>query len=363
MAGRYSVDRPSQARPGHDDGVSLPMSILIVDSAPHDLGLKTMLSGEQGWKVVMAQSGAEALRTLAMGGVDLVLTDLMMPESSGLELCRSVKNCPDASDTPVVILLNAAERGYLGQVYEAGACDYLMKPVDPVEVIARVRAVLRTKDEIDRRRARERHLETRNRELLAVNEELLQLSLVDPVTGVANRRQFNEMIDRAWRSGARHQFEIGLILMDIDFFKGYNDRLGHPAGDDCLRRVANELAAGLLRPDDFMARYGGEEFAVILPRTDLAGAEVVAERLRSNVESLGILHPASPAAGYVTISQGLACAVPGPESAPSLLIALADEALYEAKHNGRNQLCSRSPSKSSCPVLRQPNPITGHGVC
>src|SRR5579864_2455246 len=237
-----------------------------------------------------------------------------------------------------------------------------MKPFDPLEVVARVRSVLRAKDQSDRRRAREQQLETRNRELQAVNQELLQLSLVDPVTGVANRRQFNEMIDRAWRSGARHQFEIALILMDIDFFKGYNDHLGHPAGDDCLRRVANELAAGLLRPDDFLARYGGEEFAVILPRTDLGGAEVVAERLRSNVESLGIQHLASPT-GCLTISQGLACAVPAPESAPSSLIALADEALYEAKRCGRNQMCSRCADKSSCPVLRQLSPITGHGAC
>ena len=339
------------------------MSILIAASAPHDSSvLKTILSGEQGWKVVIAQSGAEALQSLAHVGVDVVVADLSMPAWGGLELCRRIKNCPDVSDIPVVLLLAAAERGYLGEVYEAGACDYIMKPINPADVIARVRSVLRTKDEIDRRRARERHLETRNRELQAVNQELLQLSLVDPVTGTANRRQFNEMMDRAWRSSARHQFEIGLILVDIDFFKGYNDRLGHPAGDDCLRRVANELDAGLLRPDDFLARYGGEEFAVILPRTDLAGTEDVAERLRSNVESLGILHPASPAAGCVTISQGLACAVPAPESVPSSLITLADEALYEAKHSGRNQLCSRCASKSTCPVLRQPNPITGHGA-
>lgn len=170
------------------------------------------------------------------------------------------------------------------------------------------------------------------------------------------------MMDRAWRSGARHQFEIGLILMDIDFFKGYNDRLGHPAGDDCLRRVAGELAAGLLRPDDFLGRYGGEEFAVILPRTDLEGATVVAERLRSNVESLGIPHPASPAAGCVTISQGLACAVPSRESTPASLIAWADEALYDAKRSGRNQLCSRCTHLSSCPVLRQASPISGHSI-
>ena len=337
------------------------MRLLIVNNAPDEFAvLRTVLSAEQGWKVVIAQSGAEALQALANGGVDLVLADLVLAAGCGLELCRSIKNSPDISDTPVVILLTAAEREYLGPAYEAGACDYIMKPLDPIEVVARVRAVLRTKDEIDRRRAHESQLEARYRKLQAVNQELLQLSLVDPVTGIANRRQFNEMMDRAWRSAARHQFEIALILMDIDFFKGYNDHLGHPAGDDCLRRVASELAAGLLRPDDFLARYGGEEFAVILPRTDLAGAEVVADRLRSNVESLGIQHPASATAGFVTISQGLASAVPAPDSAPASLIALADEALYEAKRCGRNQLCSRCAYKSSCPVLRQANPITEH---
>lgn len=342
----------------------MPMRILIVNNAPDELAvLHAILSAEQDWTVMIAQSGSEALQVLAKGGVDLVLADLVLPACCGLELCRSIKNCPHISDTPVVILLAGAERGYLGHTYEAGACDYIMKPLDPLEVIARVRSVLRTKDEIDRRRSRESQLENRNRQLQMVNQELLHLSLVDPVTGIANRRQFNDMMDRAWRSAARHQFEIALILMDIDFFKGYNDHLGHPAGDDCLRRVANELAAGLLRPDDFLARYGGEEFAVILPRTDLAGAEVVADRLRSNVESLGIQHPASATAAFVTVSQGLASAVPAPEAAPASLIALADAALYEAKRCGRNQLCSRCAYKSSCPVLRQLSPITGHDAC
>jgi diguanylate cyclase (GGDEF)-like protein len=339
------------------------MSILVVDGAPQDRELmKTILSAEPGWNVVTVQSGAEALRALARGRVDLVLADLMAPGLDGLDLCRYIGNCPGLGDIPLVILLAAAERGYLGQVYEAGACDYIMKPMDPVEAVARVRSVLRTKEEVNRRKAHENQLETRNRELQAVNHELLQLSLIDAVTGVANRRHFDEMMDRAWRSAARHQFEIALIVMDIDFFKGYNDRWGHPAGDDCLRRVATELAAGLLRPDDFLGRYGGEEFAVILPRTDLPGAAFVADRLRSNVESLGILHPASPAGGYVTISQGLACAVPMPASAPSSLIALADEALYEAKRSGRNKLCSGRAHKSTCPVLRQSNPINGHAV-
>lgn len=251
------------------------MSILVVGGAPQDLELmKTILSAVPGWNVVTAQSGAEALRALARGRVDLVLADLMAPGLDGLDLCRHIGNCSGLGHIPLVVLLAAAERGYLGQVYEAGACDYIMKPMDPVEVVARVRSVLRTKEEVNRRKAHENQLETRNRELQAVNHELLQLSLIDAVTGVANRRHFDEMMDRAWRSAARHQFEIALIVMDIDFFKGYNDRWGHPAGDDCLRRVATELAAGLLRPDDFLGRYGGEEFAVILPRNRSAWRRV-----------------------------------------------------------------------------------------
>ena len=146
----------------------------------------------------------------------------------------------------------------------------------------------------------------------------------------------------------------------MDFFKAYNDRLGHPAGDTCLRRVAQEMAASLLRPDDFLARYGGEEFAVILPRTGLPGATVVAERLRSNIESLCIDHPGSPAADYVTISQGVACTMPSPASNPSSLIAIADEALYEAKRSGRNKFCGRCAHRSSCPVLLQGSPNTEH---
>jgi diguanylate cyclase (GGDEF)-like protein len=329
------------------------MTILVVDDASRDL--KTILSEEPQWTVLSAQSSEEALRTMGQGGVDLVLADMMYPSAHGLELCRRIKACPDLCHTPVVMLMSGTEREYVNQLYDAGACDYIMKPLDPVEVVARVRAVLRSK-------ARERQLETRTRELQAANERLLQLSLVDSVTGVANRRHFDDMMDRAWRSAARHEFEIALILMDIDFFKAYNDSLGHPAGDACLRQVASELATGLLRPDDFLARYGGEEFAVILPRTGLPGASVVAERLRSNVESLGIQHPGSPHAGMVTISQGLACAVPTLASEPSVLIAKADEALYEAKRSGRNRLCTRCTHESACPVLWQGNPITGHAI-
>jgi diguanylate cyclase (GGDEF)-like protein len=167
---------------------------------------------------------------------------------------------------------------------------------------------------------------------------LLRLSVVDPTTGVGNRRSFDQTLDRVWRSALRHGFDIALIMIDVDFFKLYNDRLGHPAGDECLRCVAKGLAEALMRPDDFLARYGGEEFAVILPQTDLNGAAVVAERLSAGIQDLCIAHPASPVAQHLTVSQGLACMVPKLLSTPSLLVAMADEALYDAKRAGRNRV-------------------------
>jgi diguanylate cyclase (GGDEF)-like protein len=241
------------------------------------------------------------------------------------------------------MMLDNCEREYLHRAYEAGACDYIMKPLEPLEVLARVRAVLRSKEETDRRLVRER-------ELTADNRRLQRLSVVDAVTGVPNRRGFDQTLERVWRSAVRNQVNVALVMIDVDFFKPYNDRLGHLAGDQCLRRVAEALRQALKRPDDFLARYGGEEFAVILPQTDAAGAGVVAERLRTGIENLGIVHPASLIADRLTISQGFACLLPGRGEAASVLIAMADEALYKAKGSGRNQICARSEAPDARPL-------------
>jgi two-component system chemotaxis family response regulator WspR len=315
------------------------MSLLLVDDVPGDLEtLLAVLAEARRWDLGAARSGAEALRLLELGGVDLVLTDFMTPPADGLELCRQIKASPGLSHIPVVMLLAGIEREYLSQAYEAGALDYIMKPLHPDEVVARVRSVLRRQEEIARRMEHERQLMTANQKLEADNQQLLRLSVVDAVTGVANRRSFDQTLDRVWRSSLRHRLEVALIMIDVDFFKLYNDRLGHPAGDECLRSVAKGLTGALMRPDDFLARYGGEEFAVILPRTDLEGAAVVAERLSAGIQELFIAHPASPVACHLTVSQGLACIVPEPLSVPSLLVAMADEALYDAKRSGRNRV-------------------------
>lgn len=170
------------------------------------------------------------------------------------------------------------------------------------------------------------------------NEELRQLSALDGLTGIANRRAFEERIDEEWRRAVRDSASIALLMIDIDHFKLYNDRYGHLQGDDCLVHLAQGLRRAVSRPADFIARYGGEEFAVILPDTDLHGAVNVAENLRSRVATLGIRHEASPVHHAVTISVGAATVVPSPEMGVAVLIAAADRTLYRAKQNGRNRV-------------------------
>jgi diguanylate cyclase (GGDEF)-like protein len=326
------------------------MSILIVDDVPENLALLEHILTHTGYgEVLTAGSAAEALAILdaAAMNIDMVLMDVLMPGMNGLEACRLIKSKPHQSHIPIIIVTAMSESQCLQEAFDAGACDYITKPLEPADVIARVRLVQRLKEETDRRLARERDLVTVTRQLEAANQQLLRLSVVDALTGVANRRYFDGTLDRLWRSAVRNQGRVALIMIDIDHFKAYNDQFGHPAGDYCLQRVAKGLSLGVKRPDDFVARYGGEEFAVILPGSDLEGAAVVAERLRSGIAALQISHPASPTAKFITLSQGLACATPERESSSSHLLILADEALYQAKRSGRNRICT--PGGQSVP--------------
>lgn len=181
-------------------------------------------------------------------------------------------------------------------------------------------------------------LEDANRQLQQANEALQHLSLVDPLTGVGNRRHFDQVLALEWRRSMRQGSSLALILLDIDAFKEFNDSLGHLEGDRCLRELGALLAASFHRAGDFTARYGGEEFAVILPGCDALAAETVADSLRQGVEKLRIAHPASPIAPWVTISAGAAALVPAPSQRPASLIKYADDALYSAKHSGRNRV-------------------------
>jgi len=175
------------------------------------------------------------------------------------------------------------------------------------------------------------------------NARLERLSMVDGLTGVANRRRFDEALAAAWALGAHQRSPLAVLLVDVDHFKAYNDEVGHPAGDTALRAVAGVLRRTLYRPTDLVARYGGEEFAVLLPDTDRAGGLVAAERLRRAVLSPGLDDPTVPARPRLTVSVGVAAAVPAEAGDPAALVAAADAALYAAKRAGRNRAHATSP--------------------
>lgn len=178
--------------------------------------------------------------------------------------------------------------------------------------------------------------EMRGREM--AEEELKRLCYKDGLTGIANRRHFEEVLEREWRRAARNRKPLSLLMCDIDFFKAYNDTYGHQSGDECLKQVAGALNGMVNRPGDLVSRYGGEEFAVILPETDAEGAAFVAETLRAGIEALKIPNINSGLGRYLTVSLGVASLVPSPDSSSDELIAAADHALYQAKVEGRNRV-------------------------
>ncbi len=317
------------------------MCILIVDDSPTSRMLLESILQHSGYgDLVQASSAAEALEFLktqaedAPGGtlpVNLVLMDLNMPGMDGIEATRIIKSDPLLRDLPIIMVTVSDDSDSLEQAFEVGAIDFISKPVSKVELRARVRSVLRLKQEMDQRKQREKELER-------ITLQLEALSNLDGLTGVPNRRQFDETYPNEWRRCLREQAPLSLLMIDIDYFKNYNDTYGHLQGDTCLKYVAQAIKCSLKRPADLVARFGGEEFCVVLPHTDAEGSLGMARAIQHSIAALGLAHEASDVAGIVTVSIGCAFRLPQRDDDPTQLLREADEALYEAKRAGLNRI-------------------------
>lgn len=289
--------------------------VLLVDDEPVNLCVLSELFRED-YEVITATSGEEALAQCRLDPPDLLLLDIVMPGMDGLDVCRRLKGEAATREVPVIFITALGRPQEETAALETGAVDFISKPVNPAVVRARVRTHLTLK---------------------AQSDFLRSLAFLDGLTGVANRRRFDEVLEAEWRRHRRHAASLGLIMLDIDQFKHFNDTYGHQAGDACLRALAQALADRMRRSHDLAARYGGEEFACILPETDLAGTRLIAESLLEAIRGLAIPHEDVPA-GKVTASLGLAVMVPATDEGPALLVAQADGKLYAGKTSGRNRI-------------------------
>jgi diguanylate cyclase (GGDEF)-like protein len=317
--------------------------LIIDDSCVTRDTLRILLEAKGYADVRCAGSGPEALRLLSGNGsydgaVDVILMDVEMPGMDGIETCRRIKADPKLHEIPILIVTGLPEEHILETAFEAGAADYITKPVYGPELLARLRSALNLKREIDNLKTRELELVRVTEQLQRLNQDLERLAVLDELTGVANRRFFNLMLNQEWGRAAREVQPVGLVMIDIDYFKNFNYRYGHQMGDDCLKQVAAALGSVTQRSGDQVARYGGEEFVVLMPHTGLSGAATVAEKLRQRIEELKIEHDGSAIAGHVTISLGVATGIPGRRTTPDALLSAADQALYEAKRGGRNRV-------------------------
>ena len=293
--------------------------LLLVDDQPMNIRVLHQLFRYE-CDVHMATGGEQAIEVCKALLPDLILLDVVMEGMDGHEVCRRLKADPLTQDIPIIFLSANGEEDDEAIGLELGAVDYIGKPFNPMIVRARVKTHLTLKRQGD---------------------YLRSMAMLDGLTGVANRRKLEARLEAAWSQACRDNGPLSLIMIDVDYFKKYNDHYGHQRGDQCLRRLAMALAATLNRPYDLLARYGGEEFACLLPDTDLAGAERVAQKMLAAVAELRIEHLASDVGPQVSLSLGVATVRASARLTPQELLRCADEQLYLAKAGGRARVCAR----------------------
>lgn len=290
--------------------------ILIVDDSPANIQIINNILKDD-YEIFFATDGISGLKKAYDLNPDIILLDVLMPDIDGYEVLSRLKSDLLTRDIPVIFItsLDSVEQEIKG--LEAGAVDYITKPIVGALLKARVKT----------------HLELKKQ-----NDFLKKLTMIDGLTGIANKRRLNEYLEKWYRILLRKKLPLSVFMIDIDHFKLYNDTYGHLAGDDCLKQIADALRDSLKRPYDLAARFGGEEFACVIPETNINDALFIAKRIKNNIDSLKLEHKSSPVSPFVTVSIGGVTKIPDQLDKHNEMLQKADEALYKAKQNGRNQI-------------------------
>lgn len=301
----------------NDNLYMIKPTVVIIDDVPTNIKVIHSCLGDD-FNICFAVNGEEGIQLVRQTKPDIILLDVVMPGMDGYEVCSKLKADPDTRKIPIIFVTTRNEIDAETKGLTLGGVDYVTKPIIPAILKVRVTTHIELK---------------RQRDYL---EHLLDY---DSLTGLANRRHFDETLIKEWSRGTRSHLPLSVIMIDIDFFKAFNDIYGHPAGDDCLRKVAQAFSSVITRKGcDLIARYGGEEFVAILVDTDRKGGRIVAERLKTSVSNLALPHVRSAVADHVTASFGVATMVPTLDQDPTALTAAADQMLYQAKAEGRNRI-------------------------
>jgi len=314
------------------------MVLLVDDQAMIGEAVRRGLAHEENIDFHFCADPHQAIAQAIRIKPTVILQDLVMPGLDGLTLVREYRNHPATQNIPIIVLSTKEDPLIKSAAFSAGANDYLVKLPDNIELVARIRYHSRSYMTLLQRDAAYRALRVSQQQLLETNLVLQRLMNSDGLTGLSNRRHFDEYLELEWRRAMRDQAQLSLLMIDVDFFKTYNDSFGHVEGDEALRKVAAAIREASSRPSDLPARYGGEEFALVLPNTSPGGARLVAEKLRMAVEALKIPHIAPAEGASLTISIGLSTMTPVQGTDCRQLIMAADKGLYTAKNNGRNQV-------------------------
>ncbi len=313
--------------------LNAPLTVLVVDDQAVPRLMAKAAIESLGHRVLECADPVAAVQVFIQSKPDLVLLDVEMPVHDGYWVAQQLRSAEQGGWTPILFLSGHHGDEDVWRGIEAGGDDFLGKPVTTLLLAAKLRAMQRLL-------AMRAKLLERSEELRVANAQLQQLSQIDALTGLANRRAIDERLHQEIAACRREGRQLTLALLDIDHFKRYNDRAGHVAGDACLQQVARLLRDACLRPRDVAGRYGGEEFVLILPATPRAGAMTYARALLRQLHHAALPHPDSPVSERVTLSGGITTCVPDDSTTAEGLLLRADDALYNAKAKGRNRFFS-----------------------